>query len=151
MADNHGDYDGPAKTVATIMGVVFILAGLVGFISNDLLGFHLTAFHNAGVHIVSGAVSLYFGLKGTLAGARLFDLVFGVIYALIGVAGFLLGSQGSPSPGVPGPADSRLLKAIPHHLELGTSDHILHILLGLIFVVGALLTKARRTTGRAEG
>lgn len=43
-----------AKTVATIMGVVFILAGLVGFVSNDLLGFHLTAFHNAGVHIVSG-------------------------------------------------------------------------------------------------
>lgn len=70
-----------AKTVATIMGVVFILAGLIGFVSNDLLGFHLTAFHNAGVHIVSGVVSLYFGLKGTLRGARLFDLVFGVVYA----------------------------------------------------------------------
>ncbi len=144
MADNHGDYGGPAKTVATIMGVVFILAGLVGFVSNDLLGFHLTAFHNAGVHIVSGAVSLYFGLKGTLAAARLFDLVFGIVYALIGVAGFLLGSQGSPSPGVPGPADARLFKAIPNHLELGTSDHILHIFLGLIFVIGAVLTKARR-------
>jgi hypothetical protein len=143
MADNHGNYGGPAKTVATIMGVVFILAGLVGFVSNDLLGFHLTAFHNAGVHIVSGLVSLYFGLKGTLAAARLFDLVFGVVYALIGVAGFLLGGQGSPSPGVPGPPDSRLLKAIPNHLELGTSDHILHILLGLVFVAGALLTKAR--------
>ncbi len=131
-----------AKTVATIMGVVFILAGLVGFVSNDLLGFHLTAFHNAGVHIVSGAVSLYFGLKGTLRGAKLFDLVFGIVYAGLGVLGFLAGSSQSPSAGVPGPADGRLLKVIPTMLELGTSDHILHILLGLIFIAGALLTRA---------
>lgn len=131
-----------AKTVATIMGVVFILAGLVGFVSNDLLGFHLTAFHNAGVHIVSGAISLYFGLKGTLAGARLFCLIFGVVYALIGVAGFLLGQQGSPTAGVPGPASPYMFKPLPSLLELGTSDHILHIVLGLIFVVGGLLTKA---------
>ena len=131
-----------AKTVATIMGVVFILAGLVGFVSNDLLGFHLTAFHNAGVHIVSGAVSLYFGLKGTLRGTKLFDLVFGIVYAGLGVLGFLAGSSQSPSAGVPGPADGRLLKVIPSMLELGTSDHILHILLGLIFIAGALLTRA---------
>ena len=131
-----------AKRIATIMGVVFILAGIVGFISNDLLGFHLTAFHNAGVHIVSGVVSLYFGLKGTLAGARLFCLIFGVVYALIGVVGFLAGRQDTPSPGVPGPADPRLFKAIPSMLELGTSDHILHIVLGLIFVAGGLLTRA---------
>ena len=131
-----------AKTVATIMGVVFILAGLIGFVSNDLLGLHLTAFHNAGVHVVSGAVSLYFGLKGTLRGARLFDLVFGIVYAGLGVLGFLAGSSQSPSAGVPGPADRRLLKVIPSLLELGTSDHILHILLGLIFIAGALLTRA---------
>jgi hypothetical protein len=131
-----------AKTVATIMGVVFIVAGLVGFVSNDLLGFHLTAFHNAGVHILSGAVSLYFGLKGTLRGAKLFDLVFGVVYAGLGVLGFLAGSSQSPSTGVPGPADERLLKVIPSLLELGTSDHILHIVLGLVFVAGALLTRA---------
>lgn len=128
-----------AKTIATLMGVVFILAGIVGFISNDLLGFHLTPFHNAGVHIVSGAVSLYFGLRGTLNGARLFCLIFGIVYALIGVAGFLAG-PGSPSPGVPGPASTHMFKPIPSLLELGTSDHILHIVLGLIFVVGALMT-----------
>ena len=130
-----------AKTVATLMGVVFILAGVVGFISNDLLGFHLTFFHNAGVHIVSGLVALYFGLKGTLRSARTFCLVFGVVYALIGVFGFVLGSQQSPSAGVPGPADARLWKVIPNMLELGTSDHVLHILLGLVFVIGALLTR----------
>lgn len=130
-----------AKTVATIMGVVFILAGIVGFISNDLLGFHLSFFHNAAVHIVSGAISLYFGLAGTLRAARLFCIVFGAVYALIGVVGFLAGSNQSPSAGVPGPADARLFKAIPGMLELGTSDHILHILLGLVFLIGGFITK----------
>jgi hypothetical protein len=137
-----------AKTVATIMGIVFILTGLVGFLDNDLLGFHLTPFHNAGVHILSGIVSLYFGLRGTVAGARTFCLAFGVIYALIGVAGFLLGSSQSPSPGVPGPADARLFMPLPGHLELGTSDHILHILLGLIFLAGGLLTRADMRNAR---
>lgn len=130
-----------AKRIATIMGVVFLLAGIVGFISNDLLGFHLSFFHNAAVHIVSGAISLYFGLAGTLRGAKLFCLIFGVVYALIGVAGFLAGTNQSPSAGVPGPADARLLKVIPGQLELGTSDHILHILLGLVFIIGALMTR----------
>lgn len=130
-----------AKTVATIMGVVFILAGIVGFISNDLLGFHLSFFHNAAVHIVSGAISLYFGLAGTLRGAKLFCLIFGVVYALIGVVGFLMGTNQSPSAGVPGPADARLFKLIPGQLEVGTSDHILHIVLGLVFLIGALMTR----------
>lgn len=130
-----------AKTFAKIMGVVFLLAGIVGFISNDLLGFHLSPFHNAGVHILSGVIALYFGFSGTMQGARIFDLVFGVIYAMIGVAGFLLGSNQSPSTGIPGPADPRLWKFLPNFLELGTSDHILHIVLGLIFVVGGLMTK----------
>lgn len=72
----------------------------------------------------------------------LFSSVFGIVYAGLGVLGFLAGSSQSPSAGVPGPADGRLLKVIPSMLELGTSDHILHILLGLIFVAGALLTRA---------
>jgi hypothetical protein len=137
-----------AKRVATLMGVVFILAGIVGFISNDLLGFHLSFFHNAAVHIVSGAVSLYFGMAGTLRGARLFCLIFGAVYALIGVAGFVLGSSQSPTANIPGPADDRLWKVIPGQLELGTSDHILHIVLGAVFLIGALMTRddnSRRT------
>lgn len=123
------------------MGVVFILGGITGFVSNNLLGLHLTPFHNGGVHIISGIVALYFGFAGSMAAARMFDLVFGIVYGLIGVAGFLLGQPGSPSTGVPGPTDSYLLKALPGYLELGSHDHTLHIVLGLIFVLGALLTR----------
>ena len=130
-----------AKTIATLLGVAFILAGLVGFIAPALMGFHLSMAHTI-IHLVSGAVALYLGMKGTLAQARLFCIVFGAVYALLGIVGFIAGSQGSPSGGHPGPADDRLLKVIPGVLELGTADHILHILLGAIFLIGGLMTKA---------
>ena len=130
-----------AKRVCTILGIGFLLVGIIGFFARDFLGTHLSITHTI-IHLVSGAVALYLGLKGTLAQARLFCIVFGIVYALLGVCGFLLGGSASPSAGVPGPHDERLFKLLPGVLELGTPDHILHILLGLIFLVGGFLTKA---------
>ncbi|MGB8510954.1 MAG: DUF4383 domain-containing protein [Pyrinomonadaceae bacterium] len=131
-----------AKTIATVLGIGFLLAGLLGFIAPGVLGLHTSVAHNL-VHIVSGAVALYFGLAGTLAGARMFDLVFGAVYLLLGVVGFLLGAEGTPSAGMPGMSpDGHLFKLLPGTLEFGTPDHIVHILLGLLFLIGGLLTKA---------
>jgi hypothetical protein len=132
-----------AKTVATILGVAFILVGLIGFVMPGFLGTHLSMAHNL-VHIISGAVALYLGLKGTLAAARTFCLAFGAVYLLLGIAGFLFGGGGQHTvAGVPAShgTDSRLLAVIPGTLELGTMDHVVHVLLGLVFLIGALLTK----------
>ena len=124
-----------AKTVATILGVAFILVGIVGFIVGqsanpmepNFIGTHLTLYHNL-VHIISGALALYFGLAGTLSGARLFCIIFGIVYGLLGVCGFLLGKDG-------------MLK-IDDLLMLGMMDHILHILLGVVFLIGGFTTRA---------
>jgi hypothetical protein len=118
-----------AKTVCKILGVVFILVGLVGFVNHDLMGTHLNATHNV-VHLASGALALYFGFAGTLSAARLFCIVFGIVYALLGVCGFLLGS-----------GSDRML-AIDDLLMLGTMDHVVHILLGIVFLAGGFLTRA---------
>ncbi|HYP02254.1 MAG TPA: DUF4383 domain-containing protein [Pyrinomonadaceae bacterium] len=129
-----------AKRICTILGIVFLLVGIVGFVAPGVGGFHLSTAHNL-IHIVSGALALYFGLAGTLSAARLFCIVFGVVYGLLGIAGFLLGAPGTPSmPGMA--ADGRLFKVLPGMLELGTSDHTFHILLGIVFLVAGLMTKA---------
>ena len=134
-----------AKTVATILGAAFLLVGLLGFVVPGLLGTHLSMTHNV-VHLVSGALSLYFGLQGTLSAARLFCLVFGAVYGLLGIAGFLAGRPGTVSPGMPGmESGDFILKVIPGMLELGTADHILHIVLGAIYVAGGLMTRADLT------
>ena len=116
-----------AKTVCKILGVVFLLVGLVGFASPNLLGAHLNTAHNL-VHLASGAVALYLGFAGSLSAAKTFCLVFGIVYLGLGVAGLVLGA----------PPD-RILDVGPLHL--GQSDHGIHILLGVIFLVGGLFTK----------
>jgi uncharacterized membrane protein HdeD (DUF308 family) len=114
-----------AKTISTILGIVFLLVGLLGFASPNLMGMHLSTTHNL-IHLVSGALALYFGLKGTWESARTFCLIFGIIYVLLGVAGFLFGGA------------DRMLNIIPNQLVLMTADHVVHIILGGIFIIGGL-------------
>lgn len=114
-----------AKTICKILGVVFILVGIVGFVKPDFAGTHLTFAHNL-VHIVSGAIALYFGFAGSYGSAKMFCIIFGLVYLLLGVVGFLAGSG----------AD-RMLNAGP--LMLGTMDHVVHILLGIVFLLGGLV------------
>lgn len=132
-----------AKTICKILGVVFLLVGIVGFVMPGFLGTHLSVVHNL-VHIISGAVALYLGFAGTLSAARLFCIVFGIVYLLLAICGFLLGSNQAPTiagMAAMGP-DPRLWKVIPGQLELGQMDHIVHVLLGVVFLIGGFLTKA---------
>ena len=107
-----------AKTIAKILGVVFILVGIIGFLAPGLLGMHLSLAHNF-VHLISGALALYFGFAGTLAGARLFCIVFGVVYALLGVAGFLLAIRARHGRGVPRTGD-RACRGAPRLARLAS-------------------------------
>ena len=116
-----------AKTVCKILGVVFLLVGLLGFAMPTLLNAHLTPPHNV-VHIVSGAIALYFGFAGSLSGAKMFSLVFGVVYLALGILGMALGT-----------GDDRTWLVGPLHF--GQADHGIHILLGVIFLAGGLFTK----------
>lgn len=120
-----------AKTICKVLGLVFILVGIIGFVKSDLLGAHLTMAHNL-IHIVSGILALYFGFAASLSAARGFSLAFGAIYLLLGVVGFILGDA----------ANDRMLTIIPNQLMLGTRDHAIHILLGILFLIGALMTRA---------
>lgn len=121
-----------AKTIATLLGVVFLLVGLVGFAMPNLLGAHFSPAHNV-IHLVSGAISLYLGLKGSLSGAKTFGLVFGAVYLLLGVAGSVFGTSAD--------GHSSMLRVIPGVLELGQVDHIIHLAIGGLYLIGALATK----------
>lgn len=141
------------RTVLVIMGAVFILLGLIGFAFDNLLGAHLTPFHNV-VHLVSGTASLFLGLKGSLSAAKIFAYAFGAVYLLLGVAGFAFGMTGThtlPMEQADGGYNERMFRMIPSHFELGTIDHTIHIVIGLIFIIGAVLTKQTNLTRYMEG
>jgi len=118
-----------AKTVCKILGVVFLIVGICGFFAPHLLGAHLTPPHNP-VHLVSGAVALYFGFAGSLSGAKTFCLIFGIVYFALGILGMFVFGVGADK-----------MWNVLGVLELGKMDHLIHVLFGLIFLGGGLLTK----------
>jgi hypothetical protein len=117
------------KTVLTVVGAVLAVAGVAGFVFPGFLGMHLSTVHNV-IHLVSGFLALYFGLKGTIPAARTFSVFFGAIYALLGVIGFAVG-------GIHG-----MWVVIPNELVLGMVDHVIHFLVGGVLLFAALAKPA---------
>ena len=116
------------KNIATTMGVLFIIVGGLGFAVPDLMGRHLSVAHNM-IHLISGALALYFGLNANPATARTFCTVFGAMYALLGLAGLV----GSGPDGMP--------TVIPDQLMLGVRDHAVHLIEGAVFLFAGLYRK----------
>lgn len=99
------------------LGLLLILASILGFFIPDLFDLHLTWGHNL-IHLVLGVLALCFALRGGWS-VRAFAIIFGVVYGLLGLVG-LTASGGAD--------DTWIL--IPHHLVLGIADHIAHLVLG---------------------
>src|SRR4051812_33840553 len=125
------------KTLASVVGAVFLLVGILGFIpgivtnysnlhflgpkpfghANDpeLLGlFHISILHNI-VHLLFGVAGL--AMARTAKSATSYLLGGGVIYLVLTVYGFLIsGRQNS---------------ATANFVPLNNADNVLHLLLGL--------------------
>lgn len=98
-----------------ILGVVFVIVGLLGFVNHPVLGiFEVNTLHNL-IHLVSGILAIYFANKGE-APAKTFAKVFGVIYLLVAVLGFALSGN------------------ILGLFMVNTADNLLHVVLGAVFL-----------------
>lgn len=84
------------QTLAKLFGAVFLVIGILGFvpgITSDgyLLGiFEVDTLHNI-IHLLSGILALV--LAKDAMKAKLYFKVFGVVYALVTIIGFLHGSS----------------------------------------------------------
>jgi hypothetical protein len=112
-----------AKTAAIIIGVVFLVIGILGFFNDPVIGlFEVNAAHNL-VHIVSGLLILAGAMTTFGAGNTL--KVFGVIYAIIAILGLL---------GV-ATTDGMLLGFI----ENNDADNWLHVVLAVVILAAGFL------------
>ena len=125
-----------AKPACVILGMILLIIGAVGFLEHGVLGMRLSPVHNF-IHFVSGLLAVYFGWQGTSEAARSTCIVLGLVYGLLGTTGFLFGS-----------AADYVLTLIPNQLVLGTMDHVLHLILGAVFLASGFarqpVTSARR-------
>lgn len=115
--------------VCKVMGPVFILVAIWGFIDGEnVLFFHVNAMHNT-VHLLSGLASLACGFAG-LKASRTFCLIIGAVYGLVAILGFA---------GV---------GAVIDLLHLNQADNFLHAGLAVLFLAVGLTSLAadRRLT-----
>ena len=133
-----------ARLTCKILGLALIAVGVLGFAAPSIMGMHLGAAHSL-IHLVSGAIALILGWRGSYGAVRGFAIVFGLVYGLLGAAGFLLGAPADPSMSMPGPWDPRMLRVVPGVLELGSRDHLIHVALGVLFLLGALVAREERS------
>jgi hypothetical protein len=145
----------PVQLAALVVGAVFLLVGILGFIPGITTNFDQLTFagHHSGamllgifhVSILHNLVHLAFGVAGlalarTFSGARGFLLVSGVIYALLGIYGVVINQQSSAN-----------------FVPVNTADNWLHfglaalmLALGLVLGKGGAEVSTRRGTGIIE-
>lgn len=125
------------KTLATIIGAVYLLFGLAGFLvtgldnfasrsHETLLGFEVNPLHNI-VHILIGLAGLALGRK--LAGARTYGWLLALGYGAVFIFGLFVAGKSTSA----------------NFLSLNGADNVLHILSALAGLVIALLPVTRRT------
>ena len=104
------------KLYARMTGLILLITGIMGFLTDNLLGLiQFDSVHNM-IHLLIAAFALYvgFGTDDTRL-PHLFAEVMGFVYVLLGLAGFM------------NPMLFGLLG--PFHLE--PLENLLHLLLGL--------------------
>ena len=133
----------PAQLYALVVGATLVVAGIIGFFYNstftndksvhdDVFGIlAVNGWHNV-VHILTGAL----GLLALGYAARLYAGGLGVVYIVVAIWGFIIGSGDS------------ILSIVP----VNTEDNILHVLIALLGL-GAYAasgeTRPARTTATA--
>jgi hypothetical protein len=84
------------QKLAWVFGIVFILVGVLGFVpaltsDGQLLGvFMVDGVHNI-IHLLSGILAIAAAWWMSGAYTRLYFQVFGVVYAIVTIVGFLQG------------------------------------------------------------
>lgn len=130
----------PAKLYATVAGTVLTIAGIVGFFYSASFGspgevdkvfglFDVNGWHNV-VHLVTGL----FGLVAVGYAAREYALGLGLVYLVVAIWGFVIGSGES------------ILGVVP----VNSDDNVLHLLLGVLGLAAGLATPTQSRTPAAS-
>lgn len=109
--------------ILTLLGVVFVVVGLLGFVNDPVLGvFEVDMLHNV-IHILSGILALAaVGMGADMM--RLYAKAFGVVYLLVGIVGFVM------------PGDMIL-----GLFEANLADDLLHVGLAAVFLYVGFMMK----------
>jgi Domain of unknown function (DUF4383) len=125
-----------AKLIAVILGITFLVVGLMGFVANPIaseVGFFQTNWAHNLVHIVTGAIFLLGAVKFPGQEKR-FVLYSGYFYGLVAVLGFVW------------PGDMLLWL-----IHINEADRWLHLALAMAIVAAGTLSAPQQVQLKATG
>jgi hypothetical protein len=126
----------PAKLYATVVGAVLTIAGIIGFFYSSSFGSPGNVDDVFGILSVNGwhnVVHLATGLLGLAAAgyfARTYALALGLVYLVVAIWGFIIGSGDA------------ILSIVP----VNTEDNVLHLILGLVGLAAGAASPAQTKT-----
>jgi arginine exporter protein ArgO len=136
----------PVQTVAIVVGIVFLLVGVLGFIPGITTGYDTMGFAGMGsmamllglfqVSILHNIVHLLFGIVGLLSartarGAKLYLIIGGIVYGVLWLYGLVIDNASSAN-----------------FVPLNTADNWLHFVLAVgMILLGVLVKGDRRAAG----
>lgn len=136
-----------ARRICRWGGFVLLCLGLWGFVSPGYLGTHWSTARGL-FYVIPGLLLLLIGLKAQPAFVRGVAAFAGVGMLLFGSAGFFLGAPGVPSqPHLT--YDPYLWVLSPGNLELGQTDHFLHLVFGAFFLFGGVQSRSGKPVMKA--
>jgi Domain of unknown function (DUF4383) len=129
----------PAKLYATVVGAVLTIAGIIGFFYSASFGspgdvdavfgiLDVNGWHNV-VHLATGLL----GLAAAGYAARQYALGLGLVYVVIAIWGFIIGSGDD------------ILGIVP----INTEDNFLHLVLGIVGLAAGAASPAPAPAGPA--
>ena len=94
-----------AKSYAKWGGIILLVLGVIGLFTALPLGLNSDILEDL-IHIVAGALLTYAGMRGTDAQAASWSRIFGIIFLIVGVVGFLSKDMFRLLPGGLDPIDN---------------------------------------------
>lgn len=77
-----------ARLYIVLSGLILVVVGVAGFFRHEMFNLTFPPAHNF-FHLLSGVIALAAGLGKDPAGPPRFGIVFGTIYTLVAIVGFL--------------------------------------------------------------
>jgi Domain of unknown function (DUF4383) len=120
-----------ARTAALVLGIVFLIVGVLGYVPNPIVSptglFVVNGTHNI-IHIVSGIfllIGVYTALTPSLA-----LKILGIVYAIVAICGFVVMKGG----------DGMMFGMI----AMNMLDHWLHVVLAIVLLAAGFGLPAMR-------
>jgi len=129
------------KTITNVLGAVLCLTAIIGFFNHAFMGFDLSPMHDVMLLLI-GAVSLYFGIRGTEFQARYTCRTLGVLFGLLGLITLFAG-PGTATAGDVSITAKHVMKLIPGHLEYTTADGVRNLVVGIVGLIAGFFPREK--------